>query len=157
MPLSPPTAVANAIGVYPYSAIALRMFGYPNDGDTGTLELWGYMDPATKSGTGPPQSLWKGQILLGAYTIAGGKVPLYDDQWNGSLTWREVDTYDIGGVAGGHNAANAVVISAANSALLILPTLGYGFLRMHVSDIGAGGKITNLGAIYREVSMGGVV
>lgn len=146
------------IGVHPYSAIAVRMFGTNTDGDTATMTLYGSMDDQRKFGTGPMQELWRGRVFLGSYqvtTTSAGR-PINDGKWPAAV-YLEVDTYDIG-VSGGHNAAKAVVLSGAGQAMLLLPTLGYTSLGMGFTAMdGTGTEITTLGAIYRAISMGGVV
>ena len=145
------------INVYPYSAVAIRMFGTNTDNDTATLTILGSMDDQRKTGTGPMQELWQGQVSLGSFTAttSTGR-PLGDGKWT-AATYLEVDTYDIG-VANGHNAANAVVVGGASHAILILPTIGYSVLDMRLANMdGTGTEISTLGALYREIAMGGVV
>lgn len=146
------------VNVHPYSAVAIRMFGTNTDNDSASMTIYASMDEQRRTGTGPMQELWRGQVLLGSYAAtAASSRPLGDGKWPVG-TYLEVDTYDIAGVAGGHNAANAVVISGANQAILILPTLGYSVLEMRLTVMdGTGTEITTLGALYREIAMGGVI
>jgi hypothetical protein len=136
------------------------MFGKDAENETAVIEFVGYMTPTgagSKYGSGPGQVLWLGQIVLGAN--AASVIPLSDDKWGATATWYEVDTFDIAGFGGGHNAANAVVLGAGGQATLILPTLGYSHIvcmNGHM-DGSTGVQMAELGIIYREVAMGGVV
>lgn len=145
------------INVHPYSAVAIRMFGSDTVGDTANLVILGSMDDQRKTGTGPMQKLWGGQVSLGSSpgTLSSGR-PVNDGKW-AALTLLEVDTYDVS-VSGGYNLANAVALTGGDQALLILPTLGYAVLDMRLTAMdGTGTQISTLGAIYREIAMGGVV
>lgn len=112
-------AARKAVAVHPYTAVAFRMFGKNTAGDTATIRIRGYMTPApsdgtgSKSGTGPPQELWYGQIALGSLSLAA--IPFEDGRWGASATWFEVDTYDISGIATGHNAAKAIVLAGGGA------------------------------------------
>ena len=144
------------IGVLPYSAVGIRIFGKNSAADTAIMQIVGRMDVGTKVGSGPPQSLWKGQIKLTSSGTSG--VPLNDNKWGSTATWFDVDVFDIAGASAGHNAANSVILSGSGDALMILPTLGYSHLVMHFSDVGGGGtEMTEVGSLYREIAMGGVV
>ncbi len=151
------TSFLAGVNIHPYSAIAIRMFGSNADNDTAFMQLTAAMDDQRKTGTGPGQELWAGQVTLGsvAATPSTGR-PLNDGQWPvGTLL--EVDTYDSA-VASGSNAANAVVLNGANQAMLILPTLGYAMIDMRLYTFdGTGTEMSTLGAIYREIALGGVV
>ena len=153
------TTSALGIGVHPYSALALRMFGTNTAGDTATMKIWGQMDIQRKFGSAPSQELWRGQVSLGSFqatTDSDGR-PLNDGPWPAAVYF-EVDSYDIGGATGGHNAAKAVSLAGGGQTMLILPTLGYTVLTMELTDMdGTGTEISTLGAIYRFISMGGVV
>lgn len=151
---------ANVINVHPYSAIAIRMFSTDDENDTATVRLNGSMDDQRRTGTGPRHSLWKGQVILSGQqvTVTSSGRPLGDGKWAAG-TYMEVDTYDS---SSGYNAANAVVIGSAaagsTSAMLIVPTLGYSILHMRITDMGGSGtEMSNVGALYREIAMGGVV
>lgn len=150
------TASRKTVVIYPYSAVALRMFGKNTDGDTATILIRGYMDPLSSLESGPSQELWYGQVALGPESSSSQI--LIDGRWGAAATWFDVDAYDISGVSGGHNAANAVVVGGGNNAMLLLPTLGYSHIRIDNGDMdGTGTEMTELGVLYREIAMGGVV
>lgn len=148
------------IAVYPYSAILIMVLGKNSNNDTAIINIIGRMDDQTKSGSGPSQALWKGQVILTTKSDGTAASPLNDNKWGAGSTWFWTDTFDIAGAASGHNSANAVIIggTTAGDATLLLPTLGYTNLEMHITDVGGGGtEMTEVGVLYREIAMGGVV
>lgn len=150
--------VGRVIAAYPYSAIAVQVIGKGSDNDSATVTIVGRMDDDTKYGAGPPTPIWKGQVLLGARSSGATVVPLRDGKWGDGSTWFWADTFDISGVSGGHNMANAVTLAGGGYATFMLPTLGYTHLEMHIADVGGGGtEMAEVGVLYREIAMGGVV
>jgi hypothetical protein len=150
--------VAQTIGVHPYTAVLVQMLGKDTENDSATVTIVGWMDPSTRAQYGPPTNLWKGQVLLGSQMDGSVSPPIIAPEKWGAGPWWRTDTFDISGVAGGHNLANAAVLSGGTEALLVVPTLGFTHLQMHIADVGGGGtEMTTVGAIYRPIAMGGVV
>ncbi len=143
-----------AINVNPrFNAIVARFLGKDTDNDTATYKVSGFMDPdaeQNRTGAGPGAVLVSGVLTLGSNT--GSVIPLSDGKWGAAATWFEVDTITVA-----TNIALAVVKSGTNlQADLIVPTLGYNFLLLEVTNIGGGGtEMTQLGAMQRPLYVSG--
>lgn len=138
------------------TAIMVRMFGKNADNETATMELIGRMDPSSEGLDGRGFSLWRGQVILGS--DSSSYIPGATKKWGAAAaTWFEVDTYDSS-VSGGHNACLASVLLGLNQALFLVPTLGFKFVQMVITDINDGGvEMAELGALYRTISRQGVL
>lgn len=141
------------------TAIALRLFGLTDDGDTGTIRFTGWMDPDSKNGgAGPGFVLWQGQVQLGTHVFGGTEV-LQADSKTVDRLWREADVWNSG-VTNGCNAAEAALMQdlVRQQTILELPTHGFRFITLEVDDIGAGGTtIDRLAVLYRTIATEGVL
>jgi hypothetical protein len=135
----------SAIHPHPHTGVALRALGKASATNTATVSISGWMDGATARG--PGQSLWKGTLTLGSLAVTGTIIP--DGKWSGS--WKEVTTW-VDTV----NACDATVASGGDQAMLILPTLAYSSLMLEIGDLDGAGEMTELGIMWRPVTMNGV-
>lgn len=146
------------IQVPQHSAILLRAFGKDTAADTCTLTILGYAHTAeTRDGIAGPGKgfvVWNGQLALGANQI--NEAPWTDASF-ADATWFEVETWNDA-VAGGANPFGAQVLTSQNCGLLLLPTVAFPLLLAELTDLGGGGtEMTEIGLLYKRVSLGGVI
>lgn len=141
-----------------HSAILLRAFGKDTAANTCTLTILGYSHTAeTRDGQAGPGKgfvVWKGTLSLGANQI--DEAPWTDPSF-AAATWFEVETWNDA-VAGGANPFGGQPLTAQNCGLYLLPTGSHPLLLAELSDLGGGGtEITEIGLLYKRVSLGGVI
>lgn len=147
------------IWVPEHSHVAVRVFGKNSDNDTATMTIIGW-GPAMETRDGPAGPgkgfvLWKGQIQLGSVSITS-ESPFAPGGAFAAGTWFEVDTFNDA-VTGGQNPGGAYVLESLAQGILVLPTLGFPNLLMEITDIGGTNEMTEVGAIWKPISRGGVV
>ena len=141
------------LNVAHHAAIAMRAWGQGTSGNVNQIVLVGWMSLNTKTGCGPGQKLWKGNLVLGTHEL--DENPTAHGEWTKGVagsSFYEMSDWDSS-VAGGYDITGSVELQTAQQSLLLLPTLGYPFLSLEVPTLGS----TNMGILFRGASKGGII